>query len=99
RLYDEDIIPLNQVEPVYPTRAAQRKIEGWVQVQFTVTAAGTVDPLTIEVVDADPPGLFDNSAQRATAEMLFSPRIRNGTPVDVPGVQYVWRYMLSKESE
>lgn len=99
RTVDQEMIPLNMVEPVYPARAATRKVEGWVQVSFTVTATGNVDAQTIEVVDAEPRGMFDTSAMNATAEFTFSPRIRNGVPVDVPNVQYVFRYKLQQESE
>ncbi|MDP3517037.1 MAG: M56 family metallopeptidase [Pseudohongiella sp.] len=96
---DSEMIPTNNVEPVYPTRAFQRKVEGWVQVKFTVTAAGTVDPQSVEVVDSEPRGMFENSAIKATPEFTFNPRIRNGLPVEVPNVQYVFRYLVSEEPE
>ncbi|MDO8907802.1 MAG: M56 family metallopeptidase [Pseudohongiella sp.] len=96
---DDEMIPLHHVEPVYPTRAAQRKIGGWVKVSFTVTAAGTVDTESIDVVDSEPRGMFENSARRAASEFSFTPRIRNGAPVDVPNVQYMFRYSVSEESE
>jgi TonB family protein len=99
RTVDREMIPLNSIEPVYPTRAAARKIEGWVQVRFTVTAAGNVDEQSIEVVDAEPRGMFDTSAMRATAEFIFSPRVRDGVAVDVPNVQYVFRFRMTEEPE
>ncbi len=39
---DRDVIPLVRINPEYPNRARERGIEGWVQVQFTITPAGTV---------------------------------------------------------
>lgn len=96
---DSEMIPTNKVEPVYPIRAFNRKVEGWVQVKFTVTAAGRVDPESIDVVDSEPRGMFENSAIKATPEFTFNPRIRNGVPVEVPNVQYVFRYLVSEESE
>lgn len=93
-----ELYPLNEVTPMYPTQAAQQSIEGWVHVQFTVTAAGAVDPASIVILEAEPSGVFDRSAQQATAEMLFSPRMVNGGPVDVPNVQYVWRYFMSEQA-
>lgn len=99
RAVDEEMLPLNVVEPFYPTRAANESIEGWVHVRFTVTAAGSVDPQSIEVIEAQPAGIFDTSAMRAIAEFQFSPRIRNGAPVDVPNVQYVFRYAMKNEAE
>ena len=39
---DRDVIPLVRINPDYPPRALSRGLEGWVQVQFTITATGTV---------------------------------------------------------
>jgi len=91
---DQEIIPLRDIMPMYPTRAAEEKIEGWVQVRFDVTPQGTVDADSIEVVDSEPAGVFDNSALRATPGFEFSPRLVNGEAVAVEGVEYVFRYQL-----
>lgn len=99
RSVDEEMIPINVVEPFYPTRAANESIEGWVHVRFTVTAAGVVDPQSIEIIEAQPEAIFDTSAIRATSEFQFSPRIRSGVPVDVPNVQYVFRYQMNNQAE
>ncbi len=96
---DDEMIPLLHVVPVYPARAANRKVEGWVKVNFTVTAAGNVDAQSIDVVDSEPRGMFETSAKRAASEFTFNPRIRNGMPVDVSNVQYVFRYSISDEPE
>ncbi len=46
---DSDIIPLVRVLPQYPPQAMSRGIEGWVIVEFTISAAGTVkDPVVLE---------------------------------------------------
>ena len=37
---DRDTIPLVRVPPDYPQRALSRGLEGWVQVQFTITGTG-----------------------------------------------------------
>lgn len=97
RTVDQEMIPLHSEMPQYPRAAADGGIEGWVQVRFTVTAAGTVDADSVEVVDAEPADIFNASAQRATLKFEFSPRIRNGVPVDVPNVQYVFRYRLQED--
>jgi TonB family protein len=97
RTVDQEMIPLHSEMPQYPRAAADGGIEGWVQVRFTVTAAGTVDPDSVEVVDAEPADIFNASARRAAEKFEFSPRIRNGVPVDVPNVQYVFRYKLQED--
>lgn len=95
---EPELIPLYQVEPNYPATALSEKIEGWVQVIFTVTAAGTVDPNSIEVVDSEPSEIFNGSAMQAISQFTFSPRIHDGVAVDLPNVQHVFRYELdSKE--
>jgi protein TonB len=91
---DGDMLPLVNVSPSYPTRAAQRGIQGWCQVRFTVTAEGGVRG--VEVVDAEPQGIFDRSSIRAAERFRFQPRVVDGEAVDVPGVQYVFRYELEE---
>ena len=39
---DGDVLPLVRPVPDYPPRAITGNIEGWVQLRFNVTAAGTV---------------------------------------------------------
>lgn len=89
---DGEMLPLVNIQPTYPTRAAQRGIEGWCQVAFTVTETGGVKD--IRVVDADPPGMFDQASMRAAERFRFQPRVVNGQPVEVPNVQYVFRFQL-----
>lgn len=91
---DGEMLPLVNVTPEYPTRAAQRGIEGWCQVAFTVDGDGNVVEDTIVVVDAEPPGMFDRSSIRAASRFKFQPRVKDGVGVAVPNVQYVFRYVL-----
>jgi len=91
---DGDYLPLVAIAPQYPTRAAQRGIEGWCLVSFTVDGLGNVVEDTIVVVDAEPPDIFDRSSERAAARFKFQPRVKNGVGVEVPGVQYLFRYQL-----
>ncbi len=93
---DGDFLPLVAIAPQYPTRAAQRGIEGWCLVSFTVDGLGNVDEDSIVVVDAEPPNIFDRSSIRAAARFKFQPRVVNGQGVEVPGVQYVFRYELEE---
>ncbi|ALO46870.1 M56 family metallopeptidase [Pseudohongiella spirulinae] len=95
REIDREMIPLNTVEPMYPSQAAEKRIEGWVHVRFTVKADGAVDAESLRVLEAEPPYVFDHTALAAARRFLFSPRIVAGQAVDVPNVQYVFRYALS----
>ena len=91
---DGDYLPLVAIAPQYPTRAAQRGIEGWCLVSFTVDGLGNVVEDSIVVVDAEPPNIFDRSSVRAAARFKFQPRVEDGQGVEVQGVQYVFRYEL-----
>lgn len=91
---DGEMLPLVNIQPTYPTRAAQRGIEGWAQVSFTVTDTGGVRDVFI--VDAEPAGMFDQASIRAAERFRFQPRVVNGQPVEVPNVQYVFRFQLEE---
>ena len=82
---DGEYLPIVKVSPVYPRRALSRGIEGYVIVEFTVTKQGSVrDPI---VVEAEPANLFDKAAKDAAKKFKYKPRVVNGEPVEVEGVQ------------
>ncbi len=91
---DGDYLPLVAIAPQYPTRTAQRGITGWCLVSFTVDGQGNVAADTIIVVDAEPPNIFNRSSERAAARFKFQPRVIDGVGVSVPGVQYLFTYVL-----
>lgn len=91
---DTDVIPLVRIAPEYPARALRRGIEGWVQVQFTITPTGAVTDAT--VVAADPPGLFDEAAIRSILRWRYNPKIEGGVAVERVGVQTVIRFVLEE---
>lgn len=82
---DGEYLPRVKVQPIYPRRAQARGIEGWVLVEFTVTELGNViDPI---VVDAEPEGIFDKAALDAVVKWKYKPRVIDGKPTEVAGVQ------------
>jgi periplasmic protein TonB len=91
---DRDIMPLVRVNPEYPRRALQRGIEGWVQLQFTISAAGTTK--NIRIVDAEPKGVFDDAALQAVARWRYNPRVENGVAVERVGVRILLRFKLDE---
>jgi periplasmic protein TonB len=78
-------VPLTRVQPKYPMRAANRHIEGWVKIEFTVTENGTVTNAV--VVAAEPTGIFDDAALDAIAKWTFKQKIVNGKSVKQRAVQ------------
>ena len=91
---DGEYLPIVKVRPQYPERARARGIEGYVIVEFTVTKQGTTKD--IRVVEAQPGGVFDRSAMRAAAKFKYKPRVVDGVPIEVPGVQNKITFLLEK---
>lgn len=94
---DGEYLPIVKVAPTYPRRAAQRGIEGYVVVEFTVSKLGTViNPMVIE---SDPPNIFDRAALSAAKKFKYKPKIENGKAIEVPGVRNIIRFELDKSSK
>jgi protein TonB len=91
---DREPIPFVRVDPDYPQRALLSQTEGWVQVQFTITAAGTVKDA--RVVAAEPRGVFDDAALKAIGRWRYGPKIESGVPVERVGLQTVIRFQLGR---
>lgn len=90
---DRGALPLVRVEPQYPPQAARRGLEGWVQLQFTVTAAGGVDEV---VVVKSSNSVFERAAIEAVRKWKYEAQMRSGSAVATPGVQVVLRFQLDK---
>jgi protein TonB len=78
-LPDRDLEQLTMTEPVYPPGALRDRVEGWVEVDFTVTEAGVVNE--IEIIAAEPHGVFEAAATAAVGQWRFRPRVVNGRTV------------------
>ena len=76
---DADVVPVVRVNPQYPPRAAERGIEGWVELVFTVSTAGAVQDA--EILDAQPANVFNRAALRAVRKWKYNPKIEDGKPV------------------
>jgi protein TonB len=91
---DTDAVPLVRVQPTYPMRAAQRGIEGWVEIEFTIGKSGTVkDPV---VVGYEPSKIFNKAALQAIRKWKYNPKIEEGKAVERPGIIVRLRFNLSK---
>ena len=66
-------------DPVYPAQALRARTRGWVELEFTVTPTGSVRD--VEVVDAEPEGVFDAAATQALTQWRVRPRLVNGRGV------------------
>ena len=78
-------MPQVRIQPDYPIQARQKGIEGWVDVQFTVGADGSVrDPV---VLGAEPKAIFDRAALQAVKGWKYNPKIEDGKPVERADLQ------------
>ena len=82
---DSEVIPLNQVLPIYPDSARRRGIEGYVKLAFTITADGKVE--NVRVIEASPENVFNREARRAAARWRFAPRREGGQLVEREAVK------------
>src|SRR5688572_2339547 len=67
-LSDRGALPLVRVEPQYPPQAAKRGLEGWVQLRFTITTAGTVSEVAV-VKSSNP--VFERAAMEAVRKWKY----------------------------
>lgn len=89
---DGEYLPIVKVEPVYPRRAQQRGIEGYVLLEFVVTTSGAMrDPV---VVEAKPAGIFNRAAIQAALKFKYRPKVANGEPMEVSGVRNLIKFRL-----
>jgi protein TonB len=86
------VVPLVRVDPQYPPKAKQRRIEGWVDIEFTIGPAGTVE--NPKVIGASPRAVFEESALRAVRRWRYNPKIENGVAVARPGIRVRLRFEL-----
>ena len=84
--------PVN--EPMYPTRASSRGITGWVEISFDIDPSGQVIAESVEIIGAEPRGMFDSSTIRTVEKFRFTPFAPNGTAQYAIGVQYRFQYSI-----
>ncbi|MDH4029594.1 MAG: energy transducer TonB [Chromatiales bacterium] len=84
---DSDVIPIVRISPRYPRQALLQGTEGWVEIEFTITAEGRViDPV---VVASEPRNVFDRSAIQAILRWKFKPRFIDGQPITRRAMQTI----------
>lgn len=91
---DGEYLPIVKVAPIYPRRAQSRGVEGYCTVEYTVTKSGTTRD--IEAVDCSPPGYFERASVKAAEKFKYKPRVVDGDPIEVPGIQNRFTYELDK---
>ena len=89
---DGEYLPIVKVAPIYPRRAQTRGIEGYCIIEYIVTRTGSIrDP---QVFDCMPSGVFERASMKASLKFKYKPRIVDGEPIEVAGVQNKFTYEL-----
>jgi TonB family protein len=78
---ENSLARLKPMQLKYPSRALERSVEGWVEIQYTVSPKGKV--ADVKVLRADPVGVFEAAATDAVVHMSYKPVIKDGTPIAV----------------
>ncbi|MDG1771230.1 MAG: energy transducer TonB [Luminiphilus sp.] len=91
---DGEYLPIVKVAPIYPRRAQTRGISGYCIVEYTVTKTGSIrDP---QAIDCQPSGIFDRASVKAATKFKYKPRVVDGEPIEVAGVQNKFTYELEQ---
>jgi TonB family protein len=85
RAFMADVITASQltliksVPPQYPLKAEKSSVEGWVELDFTVTDSGTVEDVAVDA--AKPAGVFEAAATAALLQWRYQPLVRDAKAV------------------
>ncbi len=80
-------------EPLYPLRARNQRVEGWVMLHFDVDENGLVMPGSLQIEEEQPAGYFTQSALSAARRLTFE----NTRGDIVEDIHYVFRYELEEQ--
>lgn len=96
------LLPIFNITPVYPRRAAERGISGYVTVEFNVNAAGTTEEINVVESKCSERGgtykncsTFNSSALRAAAKMKYVPLLVNEVPTKVLGIRHKFTFDIA----
>lgn len=68
------------IAPTYPQRALDKGVQGWVDIEFTLAADGTVRDAVVKA--SEPAGTFDRAALNAVERWRYEPYLVNGAATE-----------------
>ncbi len=80
---NQEYLPLFRKQPKYPMSAAQRGIEGYIDVSFTVDPEGIVREIRVTEGDET----FVSASLEAVEQWRYAPKFIDGQPVATPNVK------------
>ena len=86
-------LPMTKRAPVYPEKARRKDIEGFVEVEYTLSVDGKpIDPV---IVQESPKGFgFGSAYIEALLKFTYRPRVVDGKPVEVKGIRNTMTFEL-----
>lgn len=84
---DGTATPVVRVEPRFPVQALRDGISGWVKLSFSIDETGGVTD--VQVVAAEPRGVFDREASRALRRWKYQPQVIDGKAIKQTNLQVV----------
>lgn len=91
---DHPLLPAKRTPPVYPVDALSNKIEGWVILEFDISADGEV--INPRVINSEPQELFEKSALESVSEWIYEP---NSEMLPYKGMREKIIYLLAPEKQ
>ena len=98
----KDLLPLKKTQPAYPKKALAQDLQGWVTLEFTVNADGSISDATVIencasngvfYCEDKPNDIFDNSALKASTGFVYK------TSEACEGVQNRLTYSISIDGD
>ena len=83
---------LNPEPPLYPRKAYDAKIEGWVKIAFDLSPLGMTG--NIRVLESSAPGVFDKQAIEDVNDRVFQTPVVDGTPQPLKNVTATINFTL-----
>lgn len=93
---DHEYALLTSMPPPYPRAAYDRGLEAIVTIEFNINEQGRAQ--NTRVIQGDRDGIFQESSIEAAENYRFRPRVIDGEPITVAGVQYKLTYCLENPS-
>jgi TonB family protein len=91
----KDPQPTYRPESEYPPDLYKQRVEGDVELGFSLDANGT--PAGVRVIRATPPNVFDSVAVENLKRWRFTPFIENGQPVASTGHHFTLAFRMQRE--
>jgi len=76
-----ELVAVATPSPRYPVSARSRRVEGFVEAEFSVRTDGTT--ADVRILDSEPAGAFDRATERAILRWRFQPHRVDGKAVEV----------------